>query len=299
MTSIGKRAFEGRDDIEYLSIPYSITSIGEFAFIDCGNNVKVNIADPESWCQMELGNEYSCPLFCAGKVLVYDIETDKIDIPEGVTSIEKYTFYQCQCITSLTIPASVTSIGSSAFDGCSGLTSLTLDEGLESIGGSAFEGCSGLQALTIPSTVNTISINAFKNCKGITDVYCYAENVPNTDENAFDGTPTEKSTLHVPANAVESYKASWPWSDFKEIIAIGTDGIVNVEFGTAQILCNGSQITVSGSDEGTVISVYDVAGRLVGYAEASSKVTNIDTSLRRGDIGIVKIGDKVVKVVVK
>lgn len=232
VTSIGKRAFEGRDNIEYLSIPWSVTSIGEFAFIDCGNNMTVNIADPESWCQMEIANEHSCPLSHAKKVLVFDIETDQIDIPESVTSIGKYTFYQCQCIKTLNIPATVTSIGSSAFEGCTGLASLTLSDGLESIGGSAFEGCTGLKNLVIPSTVNTISINAFKNCKEITDVYCYAEKVPNTDENAFDGTPTEKSILHVPASAVESYKATWPWSDFKEIVAINgndPDGISKVK----------------------------------------------------------------------
>ncbi len=232
VTSIGKRAFEGRDDIEYLSIPYSVTSIGEFAFIDCGNTMTVNIADPESWCQMELGNEHSSPLSSAGKVLVCDVETDQIDIPEGVTSIGQYTFYQCQCIKSLNIPATVTSIGSSAFEDCTDLTSLTLGEGLESIGGSAFEGCIGLQTLTIPSTVNFISINAFKNCKSITDVYCYAENVPNTDENAFYGTPTEESTLHVPADALDAYKAAWPWSDFKEIVALNgddPDGIMAVK----------------------------------------------------------------------
>lgn len=220
VTSIGKRAFEGKDHIEYLSIPYSVTSIGEFAFIDCGNNMTVNIADPEAWCRMEIGNEHSSPLSHAKKVLVYDIETDQIDIPEGVTSIGKYTFYQCQCIKSLNIPATVKSIGSSAFEGCTGLTSLILSDGLESIGGSAFESCTGLSSLSIPSTVNSISINAFRNCKGITDVYCYAENVPVTDENAFDGTPTEKSTLHVLANAIEAYKAAWPWSDFKEIVAL-------------------------------------------------------------------------------
>ena len=220
VTSIGERAFEGRSDIEYLSIPWSVTSIGEYAFIDCGSNLTVNIADPESWCQMELGNEHSSPLSSAGRVLVHDIETTSIDIPVGVTSIGNFTFYQCHCITSLNIPGTVRSIGSSAFEDCTGLTSLSLSEGLEIIGGSAFQGCTGLQTLTIPSTVNAIYINALAGFKAITDVYCFAENVPDTHTDAFDATPTEKSTLHVPANAVEAYRKSWPWSDFKEIVAI-------------------------------------------------------------------------------
>ncbi len=227
VTSIGVRAFEGRDDIEYLSIPWSVKSIGEYAFIDCGSSITVNIADPESWCEMELGNEHSSPLSSAGKVLVHDIETDQIDIPAGVTSINNRTFYQCRCIKTLTIPATVTSIGSSAFEDCTGLTTLTIDEGLETIGGSAFEGCTGLKSLTLPSTVNTISINAFKNCMGITDVYCYAEDVPETHEDAFDVTPTGSSILHVPASAIKAYRETWPWSDFKAVIAIGASGDVD------------------------------------------------------------------------
>ena len=221
VTSIKARAFEGRSDLRYLSIPWTVTSIGEYAFIDCGSNISVNIADPESWCQMQLGNEHSSPLSSAGKVLVHDIETTSISIPSSVTSIGHYTFYQCRCIRSLFIPSSVKSIGSSAFEDCTGLTSLTLSEGLQSIGGSAFQGCSGLQTITIPSTVNYISINAFGNCKGVRDVYCYAEIIPETHFDAFDATPTEKSTLYVPANAVQRYRTTWPWSDFREIVSMG------------------------------------------------------------------------------
>ena len=124
VTSIGKRAFEGRSDITYLSIPYSVKSIGENAFLNCGNKISVNIADPESWCQMELGNEYSSPLSCAGKLLIYDIETSQVDIPKGVTSINSFTFYRCNCIKTLNIPASVKSIGSSAFWGCTKLNTI-------------------------------------------------------------------------------------------------------------------------------------------------------------------------------
>ena len=55
--------------------------------------------------------------------------------------------------------------------------------------------------------------------------------VPNTDDAAFDGAPTESATLHVPANTIAAYKAAWPWSDFKEIVAIeeGPDGIMRVK----------------------------------------------------------------------
>lgn len=176
----------------------------------------------------------------------YADEIQKIEIESGITSIGYFAFYKCSGITSLSIPATIGYIGSSAFEDCTSLTSLSLNEGLLSIGGSAFESCIGLKKLTIPSTVNSISINAFKNCKGITDVYCYAETVPDTHFDAFDATPTEKSALHVPANAVEAYRTSWPWSDFKEIVAIeerAPDGIISVKQSDD---CNGDYYDLTG-----------------------------------------------------
>ena len=229
VTSIGAYAFNGRSDITYLSIPYSITSIGEYAFMGCGSSITVNIADPESWCQMKLANEHASPLSSAGKMLVYDVETTSFTVPETVTSIGAFTFYQCSSLKSLYIPSSVTSIGSSAFEDCDFLTSVTLSEGLLSIGGSAFEGCKRLASITIPSTVNTILVNAFKNCVSVTDVYCKAVNVPNTDASAFNGVFFENITLHVPASAVGAYGSIWPWNNFKEIVPIDPNAIMGVK----------------------------------------------------------------------
>ena len=222
VTSIGERAFDWRSDITYISIPYSIKSIGEYAFINCGSNMTVNIEDLASWCLMELGNEHASPLSSARTVMSNNVVLDRVEIPEGVPYIGNFTFYQCRGITSLIIPSSVKMIGSSAFEDCTGLTSVTLNEGLVTIGGSSFEGCSGLTTLTIPSTVVTIAINAFKNCMGLNEVNCYAESVPDTHEDAFDMTPTGSSTLYVPAGSVEAYKDSWPWSDFKIIVELGS-----------------------------------------------------------------------------
>ena len=45
VTAIGEWAFEGGEGVTSLTIPSSITSIGEYAFIDCGSNIEVRIAD--------------------------------------------------------------------------------------------------------------------------------------------------------------------------------------------------------------------------------------------------------------
>ena len=76
---------------------------------------------------------------------------------------------------------SVTSIGGDAFRYCSGLTSVTIPNSMTSIGYLAFESCSGLTFISIGSGVKIIDENAFANCPELTDVYCYAENVPSTE----------------------------------------------------------------------------------------------------------------------
>ena len=67
-----------------------------------------------------------------------------ITIPNSVTSIGNYAFYNLNHLTSVTIPNDMTSIGEHAFDGCSGLTSITIPNSVTSIGENAFLGCSGL-----------------------------------------------------------------------------------------------------------------------------------------------------------
>jgi hypothetical protein len=179
---------------------------------------------------MELANEHSCPLSSAGKMLVRDKETTTIDIPETVTSIAAFTFYQCSCLKKLNIPGSVTSISSSAFEDCDYLTSANLSEGLQKIGGSAFEGCKRLAKVTIPSTVTEIKVSAFKNCTGMEKVDCHAEKAPKLDGSSFDGV-WEKAVLRVPYEKEDIYKQTSPWDKFANIthlpiITYVIDGVV-------------------------------------------------------------------------
>lgn len=93
---------------------------------------------------------------------------------------------------------------------------------MTSIGQSAFFGCSKLTTITIGSGIKTIYRSAFASCPELTDVTCYAENVPSTDTDAFKDSYIEYTTLHVPASAVNAYKVADPWKNFKSIMA--TDG---------------------------------------------------------------------------
>ena len=212
VTCIGDYAFERCSSLTNITIPNSVTSIGSFAFCACSGLTSVTI--PNSVTSI-------------GSYVFSDCYSlTSVTIPNSVTSIGEFAFGGCSGLTSITIPNSVTSIGSFAFCACSGLTSVAIPNSVISIGGSAFLGCNSLTSITIPNSVTSIGNAAFSNCTGLTsiDVYCYAETVPSTYSNAFDGSYINYSTLHVPESAIENYKTTVPWSGFQKIVSIESGG---------------------------------------------------------------------------
>ena len=207
VTSIGDAAFGGCSGLTSVTIPNSVTSIGESAFKSCSGLISVTI--PNSVTAIE-GSAFSG---CSGLT--------SVTIPNSVTAIEGSAFSGCTSLIFVAIPNSVTAIKGNSFSGCTSLTSVAIPNSVTSIGNSAFAGCSGLTSVTVGSGVKKIDKQAFANCPELADVYCYAENVPNTNSEAFDGSYIEFATLHVPASAVNAYKNTEPWSKFKKIEGTG------------------------------------------------------------------------------
>lgn len=97
--------------------------------------------------------------------------------------------------------------------------------GLTSINNSAFHGCSNLTSISIPKNVTSIGESAFSGCINLKDVYCYAENVPSTAGNVFNGLNTFTATLLVPAASATAYWEISPWGEFGRVMAIETQKI--------------------------------------------------------------------------
>jgi hypothetical protein len=160
VTSIGDRAFLYCPSLTGITIPNSVTSIGDIAFSACWSLTSVTI-------------------------------------PNSVTSIGDRAFSSCFSLTGITIPNSVTSIGDGAFSSCESLAAITVDvanisyssqdgvlynkgkttliqypakknttsftipNSVTSIGYGAFSSCFSLTGITIPNSVTSIGMDAF------------------------------------------------------------------------------------------------------------------------------------------
>ena len=178
---IADYAFSGCTGLTSITIPDSVTSIGNSAF----NNT--------AWY-----NNQPNGLIYAGKVAYKYKGTmpnnTSITIQDGTKVIAGSAFSGCTGLTSVTIPDSVTSIDSGTFDDTAwynnqpnGLvyagkvaykykgtmpanTSITIQDGTKGIAGNAFYWCTGLTSVTIPDSVTSIGSSAFYNCAGLTSV---------------------------------------------------------------------------------------------------------------------------------
>ena len=128
VTSIGNGAFEYCSGLTSVTIPNSVTSIGEFAFSACSSLTKTNYTgDIAGWCGINFGGWGSNPTTYSHNLYINNVEVKDLVIPNSVTSIGRYAFYNCSGLTPVTIPNSVTSIGCYAFAGCSGVTKFIIE----------------------------------------------------------------------------------------------------------------------------------------------------------------------------
>ena len=236
ITKIGSRAFYYCSSLPSVTIPSNVTSIGNSAFSGCSSLTAVYICDIAAWCGINFQGEEANPLCSAHNLYLNDTLIETLVVPDGVTSIGAYAFYECRALTSVTIPASVevigyqafnwctsletvvspvwsdfyscpvshvtipegvTSIRESAFFGCNALTSITIPDGVTSIGAYAFYNCSSLASLTIPVGVTSIGEYAFAGCSALTSITIPA-GVTSITESAFSGC-SALTSITIPA----------------------------------------------------------------------------------------------------
>lgn len=191
LTEIGDKAFKGLAKLTTVTIaePSNLTTIGASAFDFDASLTTINI--PGSVTTIGSGAFKDCraleldaATLPSGLTAINDSifascwkMTGTLTIPNGVTSIGDNAFDNCRALESVTIPASVRSIGSDAFYGCV-LTSVTIPDGVTSIGASAFYYCYKLRSVTIPASVTSIGTSAFERCDRLNSVTMLGETPP-------------------------------------------------------------------------------------------------------------------------
>ncbi len=156
--------------VTYNNNTYSVTAIGDYAFIGCSG-------------------------------------LTSISIPNSITSIGQEAFSGCSGLTSISIPNSVTSIGLGAFRSCS-FVSVTIPNSVTSIGSHAFIKCRNLTSVTIPNSVTSIDKYTFWGCSSLTSVKCLTATPPSLDSSAFIGVGAT-CTLTVPCGTIDAYEGSY------------------------------------------------------------------------------------------
>ncbi len=143
VTTLGREAFYGCDNLKSINIPDSVTSIGDFAF---------------RWCT----------------------SLESITIPDSVTYLGVCAFYECYDLNNVILSNSLKAIKDGTFSSCD-IKSIVIPESVETIEGLAFDSCHSLKSITItnPNTEfiykdpDYPDVTFVANSEYVT-IYCYA-----------------------------------------------------------------------------------------------------------------------------
>lgn len=225
LKTISASAFSGCTSLETIEIPGSVTSLGSNLFAKCPSLMNINVDASNTKYTSVDGIVYNkakttlvqCPI---GKTAV--------TIPDTVTKIGNYAFYQCENLTSIDLPELIASLGTGAFYQCNGLVNVVLPDSVSKIGDSifsmcrnletvdlgnaltaipsmAFYSCDKLKSIILPNTLTSVASNAFNSCTALTDVYYRGTE---TDWTSKGLTIKEGVTMHYMADYVMDAKHS-------------------------------------------------------------------------------------------
>lgn len=205
------------DGVSSVTIPSSVKYMSGSAYVEDGEVLRINVPSMSYWANVESRGAFSdCfyRIFANGsEATTWNPTTapkgipdsclsiKSLTLPNGVTNIGNYAFFNCRNLASVKLPASMKSIGWGAFSSEeieeydeenddytyryeSALKTVTLNEGLEYIGDEAFAHCVSLDSIAIPSTIEEFGDDVFASCTSLKSV-TFAEGLKSIGQYMF------------------------------------------------------------------------------------------------------------------
>ena len=194
VTSIGKSAFEHCSKLDSLTINGVATSmIGAYAFNGCTSLTSLSLVGSFqtigdyafAYCGMT-SLTIDANITSIGEFAFSSCSLTSLSLTGNVQKIGDYAFAYCTSLTSLSLTGNVQKIGDHAFYSCSSLNTVTFPKSPTSIGSHAFDSCTSLNPIEIPGTVTEIGDCAFYNCDGLISA-TIEEGVQSTGADMFYG----------------------------------------------------------------------------------------------------------------
>ncbi len=254
-----------RKSIKELYIDSGVTSIDNYAFLDCREleNIVVDngntVFHSEGNCIIHTETS-GVVLGCKNSIipnyikLIYSYAFNNcsslisIKIPNGVIDIGYNAFQGCTHLLSIDIPNSVTSIDGGAFMNCLSLTKIKIPNGITRLESYTFEYCYSLTSIEISNSVTYIGLNTFSGCKSLTSIEI-PDSVESIYGRAFAGTSI--TSIMIPSSVKYIYDNPFVGCKYLEEIIVSSDNekfhsngncIIYTKSNSLKLGCNNSAI---------------------------------------------------------
>ena len=162
--------------VQRISLPQTITSVGEEAFAGC-ENITISFDPRAKLTEIGASAFLDCNRLSA------------ISLGEGLREIFADTFFGCTALKEISLPSSLRRIEDNAFAKCDTLITVMLFSHLTEIGDSAFKGCDSLRTVYYYGSEEQMTALKEHNTANQNDaflratVYFYSETQPTSDGN--------------------------------------------------------------------------------------------------------------------
>ena len=203
VTSIGDYAFGYCTSMDTFVLGSSVAHIGSGAFVGCTSLSRPYVVDNNPYFAEQDGVIFDEDMT---KLILYSLAYPRTSytVPDSVTTIGEYAFYDCKSITSIYLPESVRYINYLAFNGCNNLANVTVSctSPLQLVAGSVSNGYVAAYATSITTGHD------------LTHHYKVNATCTTSGNNAYDTCSRCDYTTYQSIPALgHAYSATYDWAD--------------------------------------------------------------------------------------